>query len=157
MPKGKYVIKNPSISIDGTDLTKRISSLTIETTDDEVDLSSFGSGYKETGKGLADASMGFTVFHDFAESQVHATLWPLKNNDEKFIVIVKPEAGEASAENPAFMMAGELFGYNPFGGAVGEASQTEPSIKNASDLGLLVAEKKEDEETYKTELEAAIA
>ena len=132
----KFVLKKPVITIDGTDLTKRISQLGIDMPDDEVDMTTFGSDFKQTEMGLRDASMTFNVFQDFAAASVDAVLWPLKKESKKFIVKVQAETGEPSATNPCYVMGGKLFNYNPLSGSVGEASTTEPTIKNTTDLGI---------------------
>ena len=159
----KEVIKKPVITIDGVNLTNRISQVTIDLPDDEVDVTSFGSDYKETEQGMKYATISLDVFQDFAESMVDATLWPLKANSEKFITNIRPKEGEAAKTNPVFLMAGKLFNYNPLSASVGEASTTSPTIKNVTQYGVLRAEKKGtaeeagSEEKHKKDLEDAIA
>lgn len=134
---GKIVLKKPVIIIDGVDLTKRARSLTIDMPDDEVDLSTFGSQFKETGKGLSDASIVIDFLQDFAAGMVDATLWPLKENDETFVMAVKAFETAASATNPQYKMTANLFNYSPLAGAVGEAVSTEVTFKNASEEGVV--------------------
>jgi hypothetical protein len=134
---GKEILKKPVITIDGTNLTGRISQLSIEQPDDEVDTTTFGSEFKQTDSGMRDASMGFTAFQDFAAAQVNAVFSNLKNTNKKFIVKVQVRSGEVSASNPVFLMGGKLFNYTPLSGSVGEASQTEPAIKNQTQLGIV--------------------
>jgi len=152
----KEVLKKPVITIDGTDLTNRISQVTIDLPDDEVDVTAFGSDFKETEMGMRDASMGFNVFQDFSASMVDATLWPLKNESKKFITSVQARQGEVSATNPVYVMAGKLFNYNPLSGSVGEASTTEPTIKNITDLGVIRCTSALEVEEAEEELEEAI-
>lgn len=132
----KFVLKKPVITIDGTNLTKRISQLGIDMPDDEVDMTTFGSDYKQTEMGLRDASMTFSVFQDFAVASVDAILWPLKKESKKFITKVQAVEGEITATNPCYVMGGKLFNYTPLSGSTGEASTTEPTIKNVTDLGI---------------------
>lgn len=153
----KFVIKKPVITIDGTDLTKRISQVTIDLPDDEVDVTAFGTDYKETEAGLKDASISLTMFQDFAASSTDAVLWPLKNESKKFLVKVATAEGEPSATQPVYLMAGKLFNYNPLAGGVGEASTTEPTIKNITNLGVKRCKSKAEVEAVETELKAAIA
>jgi hypothetical protein len=133
---GKLVLKKPVIIIDGTDLTKRARSLTIDMPDDEVDLSTFGSQFKETGKGLSDASMVVDFLQDYAAGMVDAVLWPLKENDEPFQIAAKPTEAVASPTNPQFAMQALMYNYSPLAGAVGEAVSSEVTFKNASDEGV---------------------
>lgn len=132
----KFVLKKPVITIDGTNLTKRISQVDIDMPDDEVDMSTFGSDYKSTEMGLRDAAIGLTAFQDFAAASIDAVLWPLKNESKKFIIKVQPQEGEPSATNPCYVMGGKLFNYKPLSGSVGEASTTDPTVKNVTDLGI---------------------
>lgn len=142
---GKIVLKKPVIIIDGTNLTKRARSLTIDMPDDEVDLSTFGSQFKETGKGLSDASMVIDFLQDFAAGMVDAVLWPLKEKDTPFKIAVKATEAEASATNPQYAMMAQMFNYSPLAGAVGEAVSTEVTFKNASDTGVEKITSKEKE------------
>jgi hypothetical protein len=150
----KFILKKPVITMDGTDLTKRISQLGIDMPDDEVDVTTFGSEFKQTEMGLRDASMTFSVFQDFAAASVDAILWPIKKNSKKFIVKVQAEPGEPSATNPCYVMGGKLFNYNPLSGSVGEASTTEPTIKNVTDLGIERCVSKAEVEAAETAIKA---
>jgi len=132
----KEVIKKPLITINGVDLTNKISQVTLDMPDDEVDITSFGTDFKETEMGMRDAAISLDMFQDFAAGAVDATLWPLKNESTKFIVKVQPKEGEPSATNPAFVMGGKLFNYNPLSSSVGEASTTSPTIKNVTKYGI---------------------
>lgn len=150
----KFVLKKPTITIDGTDLTKRISQLGIDMPDDEVDMTTFGSEFKQTEMGMRDASMSFNVFQDFAAASVDAVLWPLKKESKKFVTTVQAETGEPSATNPCYVMGGKLFNYNPLSGSVGEASTTEPTIKNITDLGIERCVSKAEKEAKETAIKA---
>lgn len=133
----KEILKKPVITVDGTNFTKRVSQVDIDLPDDEVDVSTFGTEFKETEMGLRDASMTLSFFQDFAAAMVDAVLWPIKAASKKFIVKVQPKEGEPSATNPCFVMGGKLFNYKPISGSVGEASTTEPVIKNITNQGVV--------------------
>lgn len=135
----KIVLKDCSITIDAVDLSDHISSVTIETTFDEVDVTGFGSTYKEILQGLGDATITLAVFQDFDAASVDATLWPLSQSGEGFVVVVKPTSAAVSATNPSYTMTGVLLNYNPIAGAIGEASTTDVSIRNQSATGLVRA------------------
>lgn len=135
----KIVLKDCSITIDAVDLSDHISSVTIETTFDEVDVTGFGSTYKEILQGLGDATITLSVFQDFDAASVDATLWPLSQSGEGFVVVVKPTSAAVSATNPSYTMTGVLLNYSPVAGAIGEASTTDVSIRNQSSTGLVRA------------------
>lgn len=132
----KFVLKNPIITIDGVNLSDHISSVTIETTFDEVDVTAFGSNYKEILQGLGDATITCAVFQDFAAGSVDATLWPLSQSGASFPVTVKATNAAVSATNPLYSMTGVLLSYSPIAGAVGEASTTDVTIRNQAAVGL---------------------
>jgi hypothetical protein len=133
---GKFVLTDAVINIDGTDLSNHASSVSIDMPDDEVDLTGFGAKFKETGKGLSDATITVNFFQDFSASQVDAVLWPLKTSHEPFTVAVKATSAPASATNPQYVMEAQMFGYSPIAGSVGEASTTEVTFKNTSQEGV---------------------
>jgi hypothetical protein len=132
----KFVLKNPVVTVNGVDLSNHISQATIETSFDEVDVTSFGSTYKEILQGVGDATITLSLFQDFAAGSVDATLWPLSQSGSSFPVTVKPTNAAVGATNPRFDMTGVLLNYNPVDGSMGDASSTEVTIRNASSTGL---------------------
>lgn len=129
----KIVFKDASITVDGTDLSDHGNEITIEDTADEADFTSFGSGYKELGQGLKDATITATFFQDFAASSVHSVLQPLYASGGTFNVVVKAGTAATSATNPAATMTARLFSYGGIAGAVGDALTVEASFRNAGD------------------------
>lgn len=136
---GKLVLRKPVITINGVDLTNRCSHVTVESTFDDVDVTSFGSIYKETMQGMGDGRMTFSFFQDFAAGSVDATLWPLSQSGDPFPVTVKATEAAVSPTNPLYSMTGVLLGYTPLDGDVGDASTTDVEIPNASQSGLVRA------------------
>lgn len=101
---------------------------------DSVDVTAFGSTYKEILSGLGDAKITLAFFQDFAAAKVDATLWPLVGTT--FPVTVKPTSAAVSTTNPRYDMTGTLLSYAPIAGAVGAASTTNVEIVNAASTGL---------------------
>jgi hypothetical protein len=133
---GKFVLKNASVVINGVDLSNHCSKVTIATTFDDVDMTSFGDTYKEHAQGMGDATMTFTFFQDFAAGSLDATLWPLSQSGSTFLISVKPTSAAVSSTNPRYDMNGILLSYNPIDGGVGDASSTDVSIPNGAQSGL---------------------
>lgn len=133
----KFVLKNPVITIDGDDHSDHISEVSIETERDEVDVTSFGASNKEILAGLGDATITMTAFQDFASNELDQNLWVLSKSDTAFEVTVKPTNATVSATNPEYSMMALLFNYSPIAGAVGEASTTELTFRNAASTGLV--------------------
>jgi hypothetical protein len=134
----KLILKNAYIQINGVDLSDHASSVTVETTADEIDLTSFGpSGYREFGQGYKDATITATFFQDYAAASVHATLQPLYDSGGTFAVHVKSDNATTTSTNPRISLTtARMFGYNPLAGGVGEASTTEVSFRNAGTAGV---------------------
>lgn len=136
----KYVWKDAYLAINGTAFSDHVSSLTIEDTADEVDLTGFSSsGYREFGQGLKDATITATFFQDFAASSVHAALQPLYASGGTFGVEVRPTSAAVSATNPKATLTARLYSYGGIGGAVGEAASFEASFRHAGTLGVVWA------------------
>lgn len=133
----KFVLKTPVVTVNGVDVSDHVSSATIETSRDEVDVTAFGAANKEMLAGLGDASITLSFFQDFAAGEVDATLWPLSTSDTPFTVAVKPTNGAISATNPEFQLSCLMFNYSPIAGSVGEASTTEVTFRNVSQTGLV--------------------
>lgn len=132
----KFVIKNPIVTINSVDLSDHCSKVTIETTFNDVDVTSFGAVYKAVLQGMGSASMKFTFFQDYAAGSVDATLWPLSQSGASFPVTVKSTSAAVSATNPRFDMTGVLLSYNPLDGGIGDASSTDVDIPNAAQTGV---------------------
>ncbi len=132
----KFVIKTPIVTVNGVDLSDHCSQATIETSFEDVDVTAFGSVYKQILQGLGDAKITLSLFQDFAAGSVDATLWPLSQSGATFPVTVKATNAAVSATNPRFDMTGVLLSYNPIDGSIGDAAATDVEISNASQTGL---------------------
>lgn len=133
----KQVLKDAYIELDGTNLSNFVSSVTLDDSADDVDLTGFGVQYREHGQGLKDATISLDMFQDYDRSSVDAVLYPLYAAGSTFGVIVRPTSAAASATNPRYSMTGKLFSYNPLDGGVGAANTTRVTIMNAGTAGLV--------------------
>ena len=140
----KQTLKNAYVAIGpipggGTAISDHCSSVTIESTFDEVDFTSFGpSNYREIRQGMGDATITLSVFQDFAASSVDSIFWPLSQSGGTFGIEVRPDATAAvSSTNPRYTMTGRLFAFNPIAGAVGYALTTDIPVRNAGTAGLV--------------------
>jgi hypothetical protein len=135
----KFVMRNALIQVNGVDLSDHCSSVTVETTADDVDLTAFGpSGYREFGVGFKDATVTATFFQDYASASVHQTLQPLYDAGGTFAVYVKADKATATtATNPRIeLVTARMFGYNPLAGGVGDASTFDTTFRNAGTAGV---------------------
>lgn len=135
----KVVLKDASITVNGTDLSTRCDSVTIEDSAEEVDVTSFqGNGYREFMQGLKDATITASFFQDFASGSVHSVLNAVYQSGATFSVVVKGDDAAVSATNPSFTATCRLYSYSPIAGGVGEASKIEATFRNAGS-GITVA------------------
>lgn len=135
----KFVLRDAVITVDGDDISDHVSSVTIETTRDEVDVTAFGANFREILPGLGDATITLSIFQDFASNEIDQNLWVHSQETDPFEVTVKPTDAAVSVTNPEYSMNSLLFSYNPIAGAVGEASTTEVVFRNATQTGLVRA------------------
>lgn len=136
---GKFILLDADIEVDGVNLSDHCSSVEIETTSDEVDVTSFGAQAKEIRLGLGDGTITATFFQDFASGSVDATLHALQGENDPFEVVVKASSGAIGVTNPSYSMDAVLPSYRPLAGSVGEASTIEASFRNASQDGIVRA------------------
>lgn len=135
---GKFVLTDAVVTVNGVNLSDHFSSVTIEDSAEEVDFSAFGpSAYREFGAGLKDATITCTAFQDFAAASVDATLAPLYSAGSTFTVTVKATSAATSSTNPVYSMVSRLFTFSPIAGAVGDASTTDVTFRNAGTAGLV--------------------
>lgn len=134
----KFVMKDAVVTVNGVNLSDHCSSVTVETTKDEVDVTAFTSAaYRDILDGFADATITATFFQDFAAASVDLTLFPLYNNSSVFSVKVKASSATTSNNNPEYQLAGaKMYSYTPIGGGVGDASTTDVSFRNSGTAGL---------------------
>jgi hypothetical protein len=132
----KEVLRDCVITVNSVDLSDHFRQVTVSGEWNEVDFTSFGNGWEETGKGTRRATISLEAFQDFAPGEVDATLWPLFDGDVTFPVTVKKSSGAISTSNPEFRMTARLMTYSPLDGEVGSASTTSVELVNASQTGL---------------------
>ena len=132
----KFVLKHPQIRIAGTLLHDHASSVTIESTYDDVEDTAFCSDYRTFQQGLGDATITVDFFQDFAANSVDDVLWPLSQSGGTLLVKVKAGSEAVSATNPMYSMTSRIFNYSPIAGAIGEVSTTSQEFRNAGTAGL---------------------
>lgn len=128
----KKILTDVTLEVNGVELTENVQQISVPKSSDEVDVTAMGDEEKATLLGMSTGEVTATLFQDFDEGAVDATLDPLQGKNEPFPVVVKPTSGAISKTNPAYFMAAAILpAYNPINGAVGAASQTDCAFKNA--------------------------
>lgn len=120
----KIILKNCYIDVDGVNFSSHTSSVEINLTKDEIDTTNFGGAGRERAHGLKDDSFVINFQQDFDAASVDATLYPLWDGEEEFVVTVRPTSAAVSESNPEYTATCILLEYQPLAGSVGELSET---------------------------------
>jgi|AACY02.2.fsa_nt_gi hypothetical protein len=132
----RFVATDYDITINGTDLSSNIASVSLDMTTNEVETTSFGNGgFVSRIGGLKDASVTLSFHQDFGAASVHQTLFPL--HGQEATVVVKPTSGAVSATNPSFTMVALCTELSPVSGAVGDLATLEVTWPLASGSGVV--------------------
>lgn len=137
MPDGKVVLTDAFIQINGVDLSNHANQVQIEDSADEVEVTGFGSQYKEYNQGLKDATITVTFISNFAAASVDATLFPLYDAGTAFPVVIRPFSDPVAVNNPQYTMQSIIYGYSPIAGGVGEAANVDVPFRCADQNGVV--------------------
>ncbi len=112
------VLTNAYVTINSVNLSDHIASITLNTADDVIDTTAFGSTARTRVAGLGDNSITIEFHQDYATSNVEATIYPLIGSTTA--VVVKPNGATTSATNPSYSFTALVSEWQPLNGAVGE-------------------------------------
>lgn len=112
------VLTNAYVTINSVNLSDHIASITLNTADDVIDTTAFGSTARTRIAGLGDNSVTIEFHQDYATSNVEATIFPLLGNTTS--VVVKPNGSTTGATNPSYTFTALVSEWQPLNGAVGE-------------------------------------
>jgi hypothetical protein len=120
-----FVLRNASVKINSIDLSDHMSSVSVETTADDIDVTAMGAGGRQHLAGIRNDQFTFEAFSDFAAAEIDATLWPLMvTAGTVFLVEVWADGTTTSTTNPKYSGSCVMLEYNPISGSVGDASMT---------------------------------
>ena len=114
----RIVLTNASITFASTDISSYVSSVTLSTSLDVVDTTSFGNTARTRVAGLADNQVTIEFFQDFASGALESIIYPTIGTSAA--MVVKPVAGSTTAVNPQFSFNALISEWQPLSGAVGE-------------------------------------
>ena len=107
----KFVFKDCSIVLDGTDLSNKVESVTINYSADTPEDTAMGAGTHSRQPGLLDWTIEINFRQDFAAANVDAKLFPLIGATA-FVTVIKPTSAAVSATNPSYTGTGLLQNVN---------------------------------------------
>lgn len=105
------------MTINSVILSDHISSITIDTKEEILETTGFGSSAKTRVAGLVDNSVSIEFFQDFASTNVEATIYPLLGSTTT--IVVSPTSSAASSTNPTYTFIALVSEWQPLKGAIG--------------------------------------
>lgn len=112
------VITNAVVTVGAVDLSSHIKKVTLTTSVNEIETTSFGSTAKRRQGGLRDSKVSFDFMQSFDAASVEATIYPLIGST--VAVTVKPNGGTATATNPGYSFNCLVSEWSPLDASVGE-------------------------------------
>ena len=114
----KIVLTDAKVTINSVNLSDHINSITLETKDEIIETSSFGSTAKTRVAGLADNSVSLDFIQDFAAANVEATIYPLIGTATT--IVVQPTSSAVGATNPTYTFSAIISEWSPLKGGIGQ-------------------------------------
>jgi hypothetical protein len=115
-----YLSNGVVLTVNAVDLSSLVSSVTINRSFDELEVTAMGdSGHKYV-KGLEASSITIDFFNDEATSKTLQTLQAVWGTNT--VVTVKQTSSATSATNPLYTMTCLVNNTTPINGAVGDLS-----------------------------------
>jgi hypothetical protein len=116
----KIVLTDAKVTINSVNLSDHIANITLETKDDIIETTAFGtSGAAKTRvAGLADNSVTLDFHQDFAAANVEATIYPLLG--QTTTVVVQPTSSSVSSTNPTYTFSALVADWTPLKGGIGQ-------------------------------------
>jgi hypothetical protein len=114
----RIVLTNASVVFASADLSSYISSVTLSTSLDVVDTTSFGNTARTRVAGLADNQVTIEFFQDFGSGLLESIIYPTIGTSAA--MVIKPVVGSTTATNPQYAFNALVSEWQPLSGAVGE-------------------------------------
>jgi len=114
----RLVLTNASVTFASTDISSFVSSVTLSTSLDVVDTTSFGNTARTRVAGLADNQITVEFFQDFASGQLESVVFTTIGTS--VAMVIKPVSGSTTATNPQYSFNALVAEWQPLSGAVGE-------------------------------------
>lgn len=108
------------LTVDGVDLSDYVTSVTLNQTFDELEVTAMGDTGHRYVKGLESGSITIDFLNDNSGTGVLQTLGD--NYGENVVVTVKNASGATAADNPLYTMTVLINNLTPVNGAVGDIS-----------------------------------
>jgi len=115
-----YLSNGVVLTVNAVDLSSLVSSVTINRSFDELEVTAMGDSGHKFVKGLEASSITIDFFNDEATSKTLQTLQAVWGTNT--VVTVKQTSSATSATNPLYTMTCLVNNTTPINGAVGDLS-----------------------------------
>jgi hypothetical protein len=117
-----YLSNGVKLTVNAVDLSTLVSSVTINRSFDELEVTAMGDGGHRFVKGLEASSITIDFFNDSATAKTLQTLNSSSVWGNNVAVTVKQSDAAVSATNPLYTMTCLINNTTPINGAVGDLS-----------------------------------
>jgi len=114
----KFVTTDYSVTLDSTDFSNSIASVTLELTAETQETTAFGDTARTRVSGLQDGTLSIDFHQDFGASSIDATFFPLLGSAIPFSIL--PTSDAVGATNPSYSGTCIVTQYLPFDSSVGD-------------------------------------
>ncbi len=129
----KQVLGPPStFTVNGTDLSQWCTNVTIEDSREEVDVTGFGTSFREFVPGLRDSTITATFVMDYVSGGPDQVLGPLYFNQTAGTVKINPD----TAGTVVYTQVSKVYNWPPVNGGPGEVSTADVTFRNFGTAGL---------------------
>ena len=115
-----YLSNGVSVTVNSVDLSSLVSSVTINRSFDELEVTAMGDSGHKFVKGLEASSVTIDFFNDSDSAKTLQTLNSVWGTS--VTVVIKQTSAAVSAANPSYTMSCLINNTTPVNGAVGDLS-----------------------------------
>jgi hypothetical protein len=115
-----YLSNGVSVVVDSVDLSTLVSSVTINRSFDELEVTAMGDGGHKFVKGLEASSVTIDFFNDSATDKTLQKLNSIWGQNKT--VVIKQTSSAVSATNPSYTMTCLINNLTPVNGSVADLS-----------------------------------
>ena len=112
----KLVLTDANITLNSTDISANVASITLSSSAAEVETTAFGQGAVTRVGGLKDNSVTLSMHNDY--SAIEGLVYPLIGATAT--IVVKPNGTAVGTANPSYTATVLVTEWTPVNGAVGE-------------------------------------
>ena len=129
------ILRNPFLSIDGTDVSTDGMELNITLGREQQDPTTFGDLIRMVEAGLKTCTISLRFEQNFDAGEIDSILYGIWNETAAdAALVIRPSTTAASANNPQLAITGILTEYSPFGQSVGDFVDAPVTFAAGSDV-----------------------